>query len=157
MEKWQKTVYHFLAPTGHGGDRHQEMSPKLIWQGFKEKTTAHGIPHVDRAPGNMAASQSSTPPAGIVARPVACSERGPRPRRSGMCCCRKAALLEIRGRDPRRNILSTYTRQTDRCNGRVKWQMVKNAGVHLLIDRLINKMENNLFTKARNPHKARGQ
>ena len=55
MAEWRKTVYHFLAPSGHPTDRHQDMSARLIWQGFKETTSVHGIPHVDRAPGTVSA------------------------------------------------------------------------------------------------------
>ncbi|KAI0226439.1 hypothetical protein LSAT2_023023 [Lamellibrachia satsuma] len=51
MAEWQKTVYHFLAPSGHPNDRHQDMNTALIWRGFKETTSVHGIPHIDRAPG----------------------------------------------------------------------------------------------------------
>ncbi|KAI0229578.1 hypothetical protein LSAT2_019998 [Lamellibrachia satsuma] len=51
MAEWYKTVYHFLAPADHPNDRHQDMNAALIWRGFKETTSVHGISQIDRAAG----------------------------------------------------------------------------------------------------------
>ena len=42
-------VYKYNIPDDHPGD---EVKVKDVWKGFREDTTAHGIPHVSNAPGN---------------------------------------------------------------------------------------------------------
>ena len=56
MMKRKNAMYHFLAPSGHPTDRHQDINTGVIWKGFKETTSVHGIPHIDRAPGTFYAT-----------------------------------------------------------------------------------------------------
>ena len=41
--------YHFLAPEEQ--DPEDEASAAVIWAGMRQNTTAHGIPHIDKARG----------------------------------------------------------------------------------------------------------
>ena len=46
-----KSFYKFKVESSAGEVKNEDVSPKNIWGGFKEQTTAHGIPHVDQARG----------------------------------------------------------------------------------------------------------
>ncbi|ELU13552.1 hypothetical protein CAPTEDRAFT_146895 [Capitella teleta] len=43
--------YCFLTAADFPGDRRGDVTLPHVWQGFKEKTTAHGVPHIDQARG----------------------------------------------------------------------------------------------------------
>ena len=46
-----KSCYQFKVPSDAGDLDNKDVKGKDIWTGFKEQTTAHGIPHVDQARG----------------------------------------------------------------------------------------------------------
>lgn len=45
----KKVIYCFSLAADHDGLGRVEVGH--IWKGFKEKTTAHGVPHVEQAKG----------------------------------------------------------------------------------------------------------
>ena len=51
MHRNTSGIYHFLSPTGYSTAENGKENSSVIWEGFKESTSVHGIPHVDRAPG----------------------------------------------------------------------------------------------------------
>ena len=43
--------YCFMTAADYPDSRRDEIGPAHVWQGFKEKTTAHGVPHIDQSKG----------------------------------------------------------------------------------------------------------
>ena len=43
--------YRFIPADGCDDVANQDATPRMLWKGFKERTTAHGIPHVDQGRG----------------------------------------------------------------------------------------------------------
>ena len=52
----RSSAYGFLKPDDLQGQPDENLTSYAIWRGFKQHTTAHGIPHVDNAQGNTAFS-----------------------------------------------------------------------------------------------------
>ena len=49
----KKPFYRFKVASDLGDIENKDAKAKDIWGGFKEQTTAHGIPHVDQAKGKV--------------------------------------------------------------------------------------------------------
>ena len=47
----QGPLYRYKTTSEASKKENEEVKAKEIWGGFKEQTTAHGIPHVDQARG----------------------------------------------------------------------------------------------------------
>ena len=43
--------YCFMTAADYPESKRDEIRACHVWQGFKEKTTAHGIPHIDQSRG----------------------------------------------------------------------------------------------------------
>ena len=43
--------YEYLVPSKFPTDGSRDVTSRDVWEGFKEYTTAHGVPHLDRARG----------------------------------------------------------------------------------------------------------
>lgn len=48
-----QSQYQYLVPSAFPKDGTKKVSYRDVWEGFKEYTTAHGVPHLDRAKGKF--------------------------------------------------------------------------------------------------------
>ena len=46
-------AYGFLKPDDAEDQPNHQLTSLIVWRGFKQHTTAHGIPHVDNATGKV--------------------------------------------------------------------------------------------------------
>ena len=46
-------IYEFTVSSAYDGAPRHAVSPRVIWKGIREKTSAHGIPHMDNAHGKV--------------------------------------------------------------------------------------------------------
>jgi hypothetical protein len=50
--------YEYLVPSTFPREAQESVTSRDVWQGFKEYTTAHGVPHLDRARGGYFTARS---------------------------------------------------------------------------------------------------
>ena len=50
-EDVKRPRYEYNVSSEYDGAPYHAVTPNAIWKGLREKTSAHGVPHVDNAQG----------------------------------------------------------------------------------------------------------
>ena len=56
----KKQWYRFISTPDAPEVENKDVKVRSIWAGFKDRTTAHGVPHIDKARGQKLCILSAT-------------------------------------------------------------------------------------------------